>query len=329
MKKLLPYILILIVLASFVVPAHFSLAFTCTTAPTCQPPSVLTSDGCSCTYVLLSPLPNTNGETLNTFDPTGEGGGALGGYLNLMIKLFIGICAVLAVIMIVMGGIQYMTTELISSKEEGRKRITGAILGLLLALGAYTLLFTINPDLLNTDLESLEDVTVVVDLGGESPDPFVAISKTALQSFGITKCTGSGGKSAVAGIGQQFVGKTTYSQATGKRNTINSSIITLDCSAFVAQVYSCAGLSYTGGNTNEMFGSGATAVNGTTYDFSQLHSGDLVGWKKGDKGGGKVETNGHVAIYLGNGQILDTQSGGTAVRQLDSIKNRITYVKWP
>ena len=54
--------------------------------------------------------------------------------------------------MIVMGGLEYMTSELISSKEEGKKKILGAIFGLVLALGAYILLFTINPDLLNSDL---------------------------------------------------------------------------------------------------------------------------------------------------------------------------------
>lgn len=118
-------------------------------------------------YYLLAPLPCTEGEgcvggELRTFDPTGDN--KVGAYLNLMIKLFIGICAVLAVIMIVMGGIQYMTSELISSKEAGKERIRNAIFGLLLALGAYTLLFTINPDLLNTDLKSLENVTVEVTL---------------------------------------------------------------------------------------------------------------------------------------------------------------------
>ena len=122
-------------------------------------------------YHLLAPLPCTGDVAtgcvsgqLTTYDPTGAGGGALGLYLNLMIKIFIGICAVLAVIMIVMGGMEYMTSELISNKEEGKKRITGAIFGLLLALGAYTLLYTINPDLLNTDLSSLKDITVNVTL---------------------------------------------------------------------------------------------------------------------------------------------------------------------
>lgn len=120
-------------------------------------------------YTLLAPLPcNTPGiegcdsdKLLKTFDPT-NADDAFGKYLNLMIAIFIGICAVLAVIMIVAGGIEYMTTELISSKEAGKERIKNAILGLLLALGAWTLLNQINPDLLDVSLESLKDVTVEV-----------------------------------------------------------------------------------------------------------------------------------------------------------------------
>jgi TRAP-type C4-dicarboxylate transport system permease small subunit len=68
-----------------------------------------------------------------------------------MIQIFIGICAVLAVIMIVWGGIEYMTSELISGKDAGRERIRDAVFGLILALGAWLLLYTINPQLLNSE----------------------------------------------------------------------------------------------------------------------------------------------------------------------------------
>lgn len=131
-------------------------------------------------YTFLAPLPCENGpgcdpatKTLTSFDPTGNN--KIGAYLNLMIKLFIGICAVLAVVMIVMGGIEYMTTELISSKEEGKKRILNAIFGLILALGAWTLLYTINPDLLNSDLKSLKNVVVNVtaESFAQSPSTYI------------------------------------------------------------------------------------------------------------------------------------------------------------
>ncbi len=299
-------------------------------------------------YVLLAPLPCQEGTPgcvkndkgnfeLKTFDPTSsKDNNAFGSYLNTMIKIIIGLCAVLAMVMIVMGGIQYMTSELISGKEAGRERLNNAILGLLLALGAYALLFTINPNLLKTDLGSLEDVTVTVnlqDLGGESPDPFVAISKERLQALGITNCTGAGGKEAIARIGQQFIGKTVWSMEAGKRNTINSSKVTLDCSAFVAQVYNCARVASPGGTTAAIFSSGNTrAVTGATTDFSKLNPGDLVGWKKDDNGSGqKVEGTGHVMIYLGDGKVLHSSStsGGVTVSNLSDYQARITYVKWP
>jgi len=103
-------------------------------------------------YQLLAPLPCESegcpkGELTNV--DTEEG---LGNYLNLMIKIFIGICAVLSVVMIVVGGLEVMTSELEHTKTAGKERIMHAVLGLLIALGAYALLYTINPDLLRSDL---------------------------------------------------------------------------------------------------------------------------------------------------------------------------------
>jgi uncharacterized membrane protein len=117
-------------------------------------------------YVLLAPLPGIG----TTFDPGTKVGDntALGVYLNAMIKIFIGLCAVLSVVMIVMGGIEYMTSELISNKEEGKKRIRDAIFGLLLALGAWTILNQINPDLLKSDI-NMPVATVTVNINDSVP----------------------------------------------------------------------------------------------------------------------------------------------------------------
>ncbi|MEI8269870.1 MAG: L,D-transpeptidase family protein [bacterium] len=126
--------------------------------PTCIAPAILDTKTNTCvantktTYTMLAPLPGLGlDETSPTFDTTKPC--AFGDYLNIMIKIFLGICGVLAVIMIVWGGVQYMTSELISSKEEGRKSITNAVFGLLLALGSYMILNTLNPDLLNICLK--------------------------------------------------------------------------------------------------------------------------------------------------------------------------------
>lgn len=133
-------------------------------------------DGVCVFYQLLAPLPDPNNPTvpLSSFDPTKDT--SLGEYLNLIIKLIIGISAALAVVMIVIGGIEYMTSELISSKEAGKERIREALLGLLIALGAYALLNTINPDLLKSSV-TINQATIIVDLQADVPQTYDPITR--------------------------------------------------------------------------------------------------------------------------------------------------------
>lgn len=135
-------------------------------------------------YKLLAPLPCADGTDgcvggkLITFDPhSGDNGEntKLGDYLNLMIKIIIGVSAVMAVFMIVIGGIEYMTADLMSTKESGKSKIEHALLGLLIALGSYALLNTINPELLRTDFKSLVAQKVVVDVRSLDK-PMVAVN---------------------------------------------------------------------------------------------------------------------------------------------------------
>ncbi len=76
----------------------------------------------------------------------------LSSYLNSVFYAGLGVACGLAVIMIVIGGIQYMSTDAISGKEEGKERIQSALWGLLLALCSYLILYTIDPTILNTTL---------------------------------------------------------------------------------------------------------------------------------------------------------------------------------
>lgn len=93
-------------------------------------------------YTPLAPLPGTlSGDTTSLKD-----------YLPGIFKLAIGIAGVLAVIQIIIGGLQYMSTDAIGNKNAGRERITAAIGGLLLALGAYIILNTISPNFVNLNI---------------------------------------------------------------------------------------------------------------------------------------------------------------------------------
>jgi hypothetical protein len=76
---------------------------------------------------------------------------------NLVLGIYtasIGIASILAVIMIVIGGIKYTVMESFDVKTDAKKQITAAFLGLVLLLGSYLILRTINKDLVefNTTL---------------------------------------------------------------------------------------------------------------------------------------------------------------------------------
>ena len=113
-------------------------------------------------YCLLAPLPGV-GDSSGAVD-TKMG---VGSYVNALIKIAIGLMSVLAVVMIVMGGIQYMTTTSGGEKNAGKERITNALFGLLLALSSYLLLRTINPKLV--DLQVGIPATTLVNLSDAEP----------------------------------------------------------------------------------------------------------------------------------------------------------------
>lgn len=94
------------------------------------------------TYVPLEAIPGiTAGVAVNL--PT---------YLVAMFKLLIGVAAALAVIMITIGGVQYMSTDAISGKSEGKEKVRQALFGLLIAIAAWLILYTINPSLTGLNL---------------------------------------------------------------------------------------------------------------------------------------------------------------------------------
>ncbi|HAE36441.1 MAG: hypothetical protein UR85_C0002G0063 [Candidatus Nomurabacteria bacterium GW2011_GWF2_35_66] len=87
----------------------------------------------------------------------------IGDYFNLIFKLAIGLCGVLAVVMIVISGIQYMGDESIFGKTEAKSKILASILGLFIALGSYALLNTIDPDLLGGKGVAIDQVNVKIE----------------------------------------------------------------------------------------------------------------------------------------------------------------------
>jgi|GEM_PF-3617081 len=69
-------------------------------------------------------------------------------YVNQFFRLSVIIGAILAVIMLVYGGFEYMTGVKAGDKKSGLDRVRGAIIGLVLLLSVYLLLYVINPCIL-------------------------------------------------------------------------------------------------------------------------------------------------------------------------------------
>jgi len=80
-------------------------------------------------------------------------------YLGIIYNFLISVVGLVAAVMMVIGGFQYLTSAGDSAKIGAAKsRMGDALIGLVLALGAYTILNTINPRLLQLKLPGLADV---------------------------------------------------------------------------------------------------------------------------------------------------------------------------
>ncbi len=167
----------------------------CTNEPGIQPP------GTQCQTVLYTLLEPIMGVTaINTASD-------LATFFNFLFKMLIGLCSLLAVIMIIIGGIEYLTTEAFTGKSNARDRIENAVTGLVLLAAIYLILYTINPNLLrlNIDLKAIEthidgvtlsDVQFISDaqfssITGHSPIAPAALEgviNSVAQSYSIDAC---------------------------------------------------------------------------------------------------------------------------------------------
>ncbi len=81
--------------------------------------------------------------------PTGETEVTLTEYIRYIYLFGLGLIGVAALGVLVYGGFTYMLSDTITSKDDAKKYIWGAISGLVLGLSAYLILNTINPDLVS------------------------------------------------------------------------------------------------------------------------------------------------------------------------------------
>lgn len=145
-------------------------------------PHVFAADG----FVALAPIPGlTEGATANT-----EG---LAIFFNNLYRFAIGMAAVLAVIMIIWGGIEYSTQDVPGAKQNGKDRILQAIFGLILVLSPALVFSIINPSILNLsiNLDKLDTTSgFPTGTGGGTGSP---TSGTPDPASGCTSVVGTAG----------------------------------------------------------------------------------------------------------------------------------------
>lgn len=95
---------------------------------------------------LSVPIPNLS-FTKPVFEDGSVSVNFIGQYIIGIYRWLIGVAAVFAVVMIMVGGIQYMLGATGKGAKEGMERIKNAIVGFVILLASYLLLYTVNPQL--------------------------------------------------------------------------------------------------------------------------------------------------------------------------------------
>jgi hypothetical protein len=109
-----------------------------------------TADGYSCTTAETGFECATDKKISGDNSYFGKKGDSIGQYINSIYKYAIGVVGILATIVIMIGGLIWITSMGNAQRVSSAKDWIGsALTGLALAMFSYTLLYIINPDLVN------------------------------------------------------------------------------------------------------------------------------------------------------------------------------------
>lgn len=277
---------------SIVAPLNLSLA------KDTKPPSTQTSN-----YIPLTPIGDfvKEGKAVVLHD-----------YITNMIKLGIAVAAGLAVVMMILGGVEYMSTDAIFGKEEGKSKVNDAIIGLVMALCSYLILQTINTAFLDNNLK-IENVTATVntfELPNLPPPPQPIYSGPKAGVAGLQKP----GQTAAQAIleNAQYSADTTHPLNTNVPGTEGGK---LGCAYAVNEIVESAlGKPITNGlGTPEMYETLKTSPYFTFIEggVSQAQPGDIIiSPSVGDN-------HGHVGVIetAGGGSIISNSSSDAKVER--------------
>ena len=194
---------------------------------------------------------------------------------------------VLAFGAVVYGGILYAASGGNPSKQsEGREWITSALLGILLLGGAYLILYTVNPDLVNLNLPSLQGVNIQAPQTPSGPYTLPT---------GLPPCTQY---SINPGVDCDLLATAITSQVSsaatayyGASTAAGPGGGTVSCAWAVNNVLTNAGEAPLDTNSVQSMENAINAGRGTLVDPSQATAGDIV----------IQAQDGHVGICMNDG----------------------------
>jgi len=91
----------------------------------------------------------------------------IGEYIDLIYRWLLGAGLTIAIVMVMIGGLQYSIGSAVGSKAAAKKRIVNAVTGVVLLLMTWMILYTVNPNLTKLSLPTLPKIRKVVLLSGE------------------------------------------------------------------------------------------------------------------------------------------------------------------
>jgi len=115
--------------------------------------------------------------------PTAETPVGLAEYIKYIYIFGLSLIGIAALGVLVYGGLMYMLSDTVVSKDDAKKYIWAAISGLLLGLAAFLILNTINPDLTYLTLPNLPDLPEL-----EGPKPLTDCTEDASVCTGCEYC---------------------------------------------------------------------------------------------------------------------------------------------
>ncbi len=192
-----------------------------------------------------------------------DSGSDLKSFIESIYKFGIWTVGIAAVLMITIGGFMYLTSAGNTSKMDvAKKVVTDAIIGLVVALGAYLILYVINPDLIKINI-SMEQLGTSSGTGG------AGVGTTVPSASGEANSSSVGcGKVVDAAIAKKNNG-CVYSQQ--NRNGCTGNPAYTDCSDLVNTSYLKAGCKSPGSTSSAIYANAKTIVS-----KSSLKAGDLI-----------------------------------------------------